>query len=290
MNMPAFPRLFLLAVLMLCLPPARPASLYEFLEPAPDNSLWLEYSSGLEDSKNLYGELDMVIATDQHLLLGAGKSDVQGFTRRVNLYSLMLGCNSAYGEPFEFGLIYDFWGNTDELWTNALSLPLRWNSRDWRFTLQPRFMRIYLYTRRLNRPARLHDSDSRALSASLTYYGFERWQLGISGASYDYDADLTRLDNPLARFLFSDITLILSYGFPDSRLAGNIAYQFDRWRLGAQQERTVSAVDYSRMDISSVNATFYLNDDFSLLSEAGRVSVENNETYNYLKLGAQFFF
>ncbi|VAX11367.1 hypothetical protein MNBD_GAMMA25-1590 [hydrothermal vent metagenome] len=283
---------FLLFSLLSIIPPSVSATnLYEFLDPIPqDNSLWLEYSSGLEDSRNFYGELDLAVSTDQHLLLGAGKSDVLTFTKRVELYSFMLGYNSAYGEPFEFGLVYDYWGNTNELWTNSLSVPLRWNTRDWSLSLQPQLMKIYLYTRRFNQPQRRHSSDSRSLSGSVNYYGFVRWELGVTGSKYYYQADMERLDNPLARFLFSDVTLVLSYGFPRSRLAGNIAYNFDSWRLGIKQEQTISAVDASQLDITSVNANFYLSDDFSLLIEGGYISIENAEPYNYIKLGTRFFF
>lgn len=266
-------------------------NLYEFLDPAPpDNSLWLEYSSGLEDSKNIYGELDLAVASNHHLLLGAGRSDVKTFTRRTDLYSLMLAYHSSYGEPFEFGLAYDYWGNTAELWTNSLSAPLRWNTRDWSIMLQPQFMNIRLYSQRINQPRRLHSSNSRSLSGNISYYGFARWRLGISASRYDYEADLSRLDNPLARYLFSDVTLVLSYGFPDSRLAAHIAYNFDDWGLGIQQEQTISAVDASRLDITSVNVNLYFNDQFSLLIEGGHIGIENSDPYNYLKLGSQIFF
>ncbi len=266
-------------------------TLYDSLKPElQDNSLRLEYSSGLENSKNFYGELDLTIATNNHLLLGSGKSDILTSTNRLQLYNFMLGYNSPYGEPFEFGLVYDYWGNTDELWTNTLSIPLRWNTRDWSMTLQPQFMQINLYSQRFNKPRHLHHSNSRSLSGSIRYYGFDRWELGIAGSRYRYEADLGKLNNPLARLLFSDVTLVLSYGFPRSRFSGNIAYNFDAWRLGVKQEQTVSAVDSSRLIITSLNTSFYLTDDFSLSIEGGYIDIKNSEPYNYLNLRMQVFF
>ena len=282
----------LFSLLILFIQPATATDLYESLEPeSADSSLWLEYNIGLENSKNYYAELDLAIVADHHLLLGGGKSDVLTLTDRVDLYTLTLGYNSPYGAPFEYGLIYDFWGNTDELWTNTLSVPLRWNTQNWSLSLRPQFMRIFLYTqRRFNRTRRLHSSDSRALSGEVTYYGFERWELGVSASAYSYEADLSKLDSPIAPFLFSDITLVLSYGFPSSRLAASLAYNFDNWRLGIRQEQTISAVDDSRLDITSLSSNFYLSNDFSLLLEAGYIGIENSQPYNYYKLGTQIFF
>lgn len=279
---------YLLIIFML---PASATNLYESLTPEPqDSSINLEYNIGQENSKNYYTELDLVVADDQHLQLGVGKSDVLTLTERVNLYNLTLGYNSRYGAPFEFGLVYDYWGNTNDLWTNTLSIPLRWNTQNWSLSLQPQFMRIYLYTQRFNRPRRLHRSNSRSLSGSINYYGFNRWELGVSGSTYYYQADLSKLNNPIAEFLFNDVTLLLSYGFPSSRIAGNIAYNFDSWRLGIKQEQTISAVDASKLYISSINTTFYLSNSFSLLMEAGYIGIENSAPYNYFKLGTQIFF
>ncbi|HEB55908.1 MAG TPA: hypothetical protein ENI98_06305 [Gammaproteobacteria bacterium] len=266
-------------------------TLYDSLNPeSQDNSLRLEYSSSLENSKNLYGQLDLVIATNNHLLLGSGKSDVLTSTNRLQLYSFMLGYNSPYGEAFEFGLTYDYWGNTNELWTNTLSMPLRWNIRDWSVALQPQFMRINLYSRGFNKPGHLHHSNSQSLSGAIRYYGFNRWELGIAGSRYRYETDPGKLNNPLARFLFSDVTLVLSYGFPRSRFAVNIAYNFDTWHLGLKQEQTISAVDSNRLVITSLNTSFYLTDNFSLSIESGYIDIENSEPYDYLTLGMQVFF
>lgn len=284
-------RYLLFSLLIIFLPPASATDLYESLSPKPLNSSFgLDYNIGLENSKNYHANLDLAVANDRYLQLGIGKSDVLTQTDRVNLYNLTVGYHSRYGAPFEYGLVYDYWGNTNDLWTNTLSIPLRWNSRNWSVSLQPQFMRIYLYSQRFNRPQRLHRSNSRALSSAIDYYGFEHWELGISGATYHYEATLSRLNNPLASFLFNDVTLLLSYGFPRSRLAGSIAYNFDNWRLGIKQEQTVSEIDASKLDVTSVNTTFYLSKRFSLMMEAGYISTKNSVPYNYFNLGTQIFF
>lgn len=284
-------RYLLFSLLILFLPPASATDLYESLNPKPMNSsVELNYNVGLENSKNYQANLDLAGAGGRHLLLGIGKSDLLTQADRVNLYNLTLGYHSRYGASFEYGLVYDYWGNTNDLWTNTLSIPLRWNSRNWSLSLQPQLMRIYLYSQRFNRPRRLHRSNSRALSSSVDYYGFKHWDLGVSGSTYHYQADLSRLNNPIASFLFNDVTLLLSYGFPRSRLAGSIAYDFDNWRLGIRQEQTISAVDASKLDITSINTSIYLSKRLSLIMEAGYIGTDNTAAYNYLHLGAQFFF
>lgn len=156
-------RYLLFYLLIVFLPPASATDLYESLSPEPlDSSLGLDYNIGLENSKNYHANLDLVVGGDRHLQLGAGQSEVLTLTDRVNLYNLTLGYNSRYGAPFEYGLVYDYWGNT--------------------------------------------------------------------------------------------------------------------------------AVDASKLNVTSVNTTFYLSKRFSLTMEAGYIGAENSAPYNYFNLGTQIFF
>lgn len=293
-----YPGLALLFSLLV--PPLLPAgsqaqaqTLYEAL-PEPDeqrSSVFLEYSSGLQDSRDLYGEADLVIGGRHHLLLGGGKSDLQSLEGRVNLYSFKLGYNTAYGEPFEFGLAYDYWGKQEELWTHTVSLPLRWNTLDWSFSVKPLLSRINLYTRdRPQAPRQLRQTNSQAVEAIVDYYGLGNWEFEVSGGVYRYDADLGQLDNPIASVLFSDVALVLTYGFPSSRLGAAVAYNFASWRVGLYQESTVSIVDDTRLNVTTLKNTFYLGKDFSLNLNGGRVTSDNIDPYNFLTLGGQYLF
>lgn len=269
-------------------------TLYEDLllhDPGLKHSLWLEYTNGLENSQDLYAELDLVIASTNHLLLGGGKSDLQTTDGRVNLYSFKIGYNSAYGAPFEYGVVYDYWGKSNELWTHNLSVPLRWNTNDWGFGLKPLLTRINLYALPSDgSPRQLEHTNSQAIEGAIEYYGFGNWDFKINGGYYHYDTDLSRFDNPVASSLFSDVTLVLSYGFPESRLGLGAAYNFKSWRLGGRWEGTVSAVDNSRIDITSLNTAIYLSKSFMLDLEGGRVIVENDVSYNFVKLAGQVLF
>lgn len=278
---------------LVCLLPAtlaRGETIYDLLTPPPDHRLWLEYNHGLEDSQSYYGELDLVLADDNRLLLGAGKSDIQGLTRRVDLYSYTIGFNTPYSEPFEAGVRYAFWGNTSELWTHTLSVPLGWNTTDWSLGLRPGYTRIYVYLQRFGTPLRQIETASQFVEGNLGYYGLSRWSFSLYGAIHHYDTDLSRLQNPLARYLFSDVSLVLGYGFPRSRLGGEMAYDFDYWRIGVGYERTVSEVDASRLDVTALKTAFYINDRLTLHVQGGHITSETTPAYNYLQLATEVLF
>ncbi len=269
---------------------ARSETIYDLLEPPPAHRLWLEYNRGLEDSQSFYGELDMAIANGNRLLLGAGKSDVQGLTRRVDLYSYTVGLNTPWGEPFEAGVRYEFWGNTSELWTHTLSLPLTWNMADGYVGLRPGYTDIGLYVYRFNRPPRQTDTASQFIDLDIGYQGVEDWSLRLSTAWYRYDADLSRLQSPLASYLFSDITIVLGYGFPRQRLAGELTHDFGRLSLGAEYERTIVESDGSRLDVLSVKAAFRVDDTLGLYLQGGRIQADDTPDYNYLRLATDIGF
>ncbi len=270
--------------------PGRAATIYDLLTPPPEHRLWLEYNQGLENSQSFYGELDLAIAGAHHLLLGAGQSDIQGRTRRVDLYSYTLGVNTPYGDPFEAGLRYEFWGNTSELWTHSLSLPLGWNTADWFLGVQPGYTTIGFTIRRPNRPVRQHDTASQFIELHLGYFGFDAWQLRLYGAGYHYDEDLSRLQNPLANYLLSDVTIVLGYGFPRYRLGGELAHDFGRISLGGTYERTIVESDGSRLDIVSLKAALPAGERLVLHLQGGRVSGDTTPAYNYLRLAGDVAF
>ncbi len=290
----AMPRLRILLLLLFPLLAARPglAADEEFLlafPPPPDHRFWMEFNSGLENSRSVYGELDLLFGDEQHLLLGAGQSDLEDVDRRVNLYSYTLGFNSAYGAPFEIGGLYEFWGNTDVLWTHSFSLPLRWSTRDWSFDLRPGYTAISLYLQPPLRPRRQIDTSSEFLEGRIIYCGLPRWRLSLGGSRYAYAQDLSRLQQPRARSLFSDVTLVLGYGFPRSRMTVEATRHFSRWQLGAAFERTIAEVDGSRVDIASLKGAFDLNVQFSLHTRIGRIE-SSAPSYNYLQLAGELRF
>ena len=270
--------------------PARSETIYDLLVPPPDHRLWLEYNRGLEDSQRYYGELDLAIADSQHLLLGAGKSDIQGARRRVDLYSYTVGFNTAYGEPFEAGVRYEFWGNTSELWTHTLSLPLAWNTTHGFLGLRPGYTDINLYVYRLNRPPREINTASQFIELDIGYYGFDDWGLRLGGAWYRYDADLSRLQSPLAPYLFSDITIVLGYGFPRRRLVGGLTRDFGRLSLGAEYEQTIVESDGSRLDVFSLKVAFRVDDTLGVHLQVGRIRGDATPDYNYLRLATDIGF
>ncbi len=269
---------------------ARSETIYDLLAPPPEHRLWLEYNRGLEDSQSFYGELDLAIANGNRLLLGAGQSDIQGLTRRVDLYSYTAGLSTPYGEPFEAGMRYEFWGNTSELWTHTLSVPLAWNTPDWFLGLRPAYTRIYAYLRRFGTPIRQVETASQFVTGHLGYDGLPRWSFSLYGAIHHYDTDLSRFRNPLARYLFSDVTLVLGYGFPRRRLGAEMEYDFDAWRIGAGYEQTVSEVDASRLDVTTLKTAFRLHDRLTLHAQGGHVTSETGPAYNFLQLASQVLF
>ncbi len=265
-------------------------TVYDLAAPAPAHRLWLEYSTGLENSRSTYGELDLALGDSGRLLLGAGLSDVQGASERVDLYTYTVGFNTPWGEPFEAGALYEFWGNTDALWTHTFSLPLGWNTADWFFGLRPGYTAIALQVRRFGRPRQTYETASQFVEGSLIHFGLSPWRLRLQGALHAYDDDLGRLQHPLARYLLSDVTLVLGYGFPRSRLGAEAMRDFPWGWLGASFERTIVESDGSRLDVTSLKAGLRLHARLSLHLQGGRIDSEYGSDYNYLRLGTDIGF
>ncbi len=258
----------------------------------PRSSLWFELRSGLQDSSDFNLYLDYALPSADRLLVGGGKASLGSALGSYNTYSFNLGYHNEYGRDFEFGVLYDFWGNTRDLWTHALSVPLRINTVDWAIDIIPMFTRINLYRTSFfsDRQRRLVTTASQSLELRAGYYGFLNWEILFGGARYHYNDNIEGLDNPLARLFFSDIALVLSYGFPDRRAFAELAYNFSMLRLGLNQERTESAVDHSILDITALMTAIYINDAFAVHLEAGRVLIDRGDKTDYAKLALQWNF
>ncbi len=258
----------------------------------PRSSLWFELRSGLQNSRDFNLYLDYALPSSDRLLAGGGKASLGSALGSYTTYSFNLGYHNEYGKDFEFGVLYDFWGNTNDLWSHALSVPLRINTIDWAIDIIPMFTRINLYRTNFftNRQRRLMTTASQSLELRAGYYGFLNWEILFGGARYHYNDNIEGLDNPLARLFFSDIALVLSYGFPDRRAFAELAYNFSMLRLGLNQERTESAVDHSILDITSLMTAIYINDAFAVHLEGGRILIDGSDRSHYAKLALQWNF
>jgi len=181
------------------------------------NTLFLEYSSGLKDFHDFSLLADFSLPNGDRLILGASKSNLSSNNGNYNIYGLSAAINTEYGKPFELGIAYDFWGNTDDLWTHSLSLPLRWNTRNWSIRLQPEYTQINIYRLILvNNTRTLLKSPSTSLDTSLTYYGLRDWDITLRAAGYRYEDNIEGFSRPIAQLYFSDLALVLSYGFQNT--------------------------------------------------------------------------
>ena len=286
---------FILAILCFSITAHGEAEFEDFLldlPPPPRSSIWLEYNSGLQDSQDMSLSLDLVLPSKHRLLLGAGQSNLSSGNGQYQIYSASGGFHTEYGKTFEIGLLYDYWGNSNDLWTHTFSLPLRLNTADWSFDLIPQTSRINLYRRSYpdNRKT-LITTSSKGIEAGISYFGIAEWELLLTTSYYHYADDMTRLNQPIARLFISDLALAMSYGFPERRNAAEVAYNFPRTRVGFLQERTISAVDHSKLDISAIKIAYYFNDDFAMHLEGGYIRLDSgNDTSNYLKLSGQINF
>lgn len=249
------------------------------------NTLYLEYSSGLKDSRDFSLSADIALPTGDRLIVGARKSDLSSNTGQYPAYGFSAAFHSEYGRPFEWGIAYDFWGNTDDLWTNAISLPLRLNTNNWSFSLRPEYTQINIYRRILFNNSRvLIETSSTALDTSLSYYGWHNWDITARVAGYQYEDNIEGLSRPVAQLYFSDIALVLSYGFPKYRASLQAGYQFTHLYFALKQERTVSAVDQARLDITSAKTAYNFSDALTLHLEGGHIQIDDGSTTQYLKL------
>ena len=252
------------------------------LDDTPDPSIWMEYRSYDDDSTDFLMELALPISTLNRFTFGIGESQLHDINQSIDVKNYNIDWFHKASDSVEVGIGYAYWGNDSELWTETVNVLLTFDTRDFRFRIQPRFSTLNMFTALINGRRKLGNTDSKGLGLSLSYYGINDWIFNLSASRYDYEADLTKLNSLLAQLIFSNNTLLLSDSFQEESQTIQIKRQFNTFDLGVVIGRSVSAIDHSKMNSTAINFEWYFNEDVSLMLEAGQTEPEFDDPGNYI--------
>ena len=260
------------------------------LDDNPRSSFWMEYQSHDDNSTDFYMDLGLYLNPDNKLMIGLGESQLQDANKSIDASNYSIQLIHHANSNIDVGIGYSYWGNDDELWTETFDFLLAIHSENFTLRFQPRFTTLNIYTVPIMGTRRLGDTDSEGWGLSLSYYGFKSWVINVSGTDYEYDADLTKLNTLLAQFIFSNTTLLLSDSFLEKSTTLEVKKQFNHFDLGLVAGQSVSAIDHSEVDSTAINVEWFVNKDYSLFFETGRVEPESDDPGEYVTAGFSALF
>jgi hypothetical protein len=109
-----------------------------------------------------------------------------------------------------------------------------------------------------------------SLGGSFSVVAARPFIFKVSGAVYNYSADLGRSDAPQAASTASNSALTLSKGFLESEAGGSVGYSVEKWSLTALFNHTTTAIDRALNNNYSVDLGLYLIESFEFVVSAGQ--------------------
>ena len=267
-----------------------PAAIFAYIplhaEPA-EYSLYLELATDDAGSDRAYTEFS-VRSNAHSFSIGAGTISLSEDSVELdpNIYtvSYIYQLNTVW----DIGTYYERWGASERIWTNTFILDFGINYGDWRFLISPEYRDIELYSqpRRGRRESR--SFHSTAIALDVHYYGFDPFEITVSGKTYDYSINPEIFDNPLAGRELSLQALSYSRGLTDYYTSVELAYNFLKQRIGFEQTRIESAVDEAHSDISTVRLDYFSQSSWILSLEAGYSDVSSGGNLVYGLAGVTY--
>lgn len=242
------------------------------------STLTVETGWDSEAGSDYYIEADLSSETGPQLLLAADSSVSATSTSETTTNSYLMGLYNNPAKALEFGVDYEYWGNSDELVTNTVRATLGWHRDNLSIRLRPQYRNITLYTRQLammNRRLSV-DTSSTGLGIQFRYYRMSPLILSVGHLRNHYDANLSGLATGLLpRYIFSPTTLDLAYGFERDRSYVDISVDFKYAKPGVEWWQSRSAVDNSEVTVYTAYASKRLSKSWKMRLEAGRETSGN---------------
>jgi hypothetical protein len=267
-------------VLVLCL--LFTAVAYAADEDANPNNLWLSYSQDANDTTSKAALVTFGLGLDDQLIFGAAQNDttVNGETVTTNDYALTY--STLRTAPWSIDVGYDYWGKADELVVQTLSLSPAWHGDAWTLGVNLETRSLAFYTRYLAiiSGQREVDADSNGVGPVL---GLDtgNWSWSLSGMSYSYSKDLSKLNLRFLQLIFGIPTISHATTLSDWFVTTRLKYNFTSFALGGQYQHSVSAIDNQATDSISGLVDFKFSKTVSLEVEAGRVYAPNDVTTDF---------
>lgn len=251
-------------------------------------TLSLETTRDSLEVADYQGSLALEFPSGMTLDLAGGITDYSGSELQyADTGNFALGFTTPRERRFALGLSWETWGAEEIYTTDTLTLDLMANTPRWELRASPAWLDIELTGRSLlGRPPPRVRTSAVALELAATWYGWDRWALAVAAATWDYDADVTRLSGRLAQLFLSNQALGYGYGLADRQLHASLDRETAFGLAGVAWTRTHSAVDGSRWDTLSLRLDWDVSKSVTFYGEAGRVDAgSGGEDSTFATLG-----
>lgn len=239
-----------------------------------------------DKSKTWYIDAQLGLSSGYWAYLAYQKYDVvseDGFD--LDSRSYFAGFGSDTDAEWSYGLIYEDWGNPDDIDTDALRATITWTRGNWAFSIMPQYRNIDL--------AGVENGDSfsfieRGLGLGVQYSGIEDWLMYLERHEYQFSKDPDFLEDSIVTDRLTYTATSLASGFYDYETMLGIGYWLDPVNISLQHTWDRSAIDNSLIQTTETFVDYYFSDMIIPYLRIGRATAPGFSSLWFGNLGLTF--
>jgi hypothetical protein len=243
------------------------------------NFVSADYGIDSDDGDNLFLFANLRLVARQRLSLGYGRYEdtVSGSREELDSTTYLLGYSYRSQRQIQYGAEYEYWGDSDRITTDTLSVYVSMNMKSWSLSVTPQIRRIDVYSD-TNCGGSI---DNSAVALDVSYYANTNWSVGGGYTSYDYhdyDELLNCDDLDENALIVSRLQTVAD----DNQWSISADYFFDTESVGMNWLRNESAIDGSLTKVISLYVTTDRFSDWTITLTMGRQENLDNTTTEFL--------
>jgi hypothetical protein len=255
------------------------------------NNIWLSYSQDANDTTSTAALLSLGLGPDDQLVFGAAQNTAQYNTQTLETNDYSLIYSTLRLSPWSIDVGYDYRGKEQELVVQTVNLSPVWHGEIWTLGINLETRSLAFYTRYLAiiSGQREVDADSSGIGPVL---GLDEgnWSWSLSGMSYTYSKDLSKLNLRFLKLIFGIPTISQATTLSDWFVTTQLKYNFTSFGIGAKFLHSISALDNLATDSISALLDIKFSKAVSLNLEAGRAYAPNDVTTDFGSVGLSIDF
>ena len=242
-----------------------------------NSSIRYEQASYDDNGDSYYLDMDLVLGSKNHLILGYGKNTSQTGSETLGSDSFYVGFLTDPYADLSTGVTYTSLTEENNFDLDSIRLDLVVNTDDWEFSLSPELRNIDFYTTTNATISTL----SPALGVTASYYGIEHIFISLGRTVYSYDKDMGMSSShhtTSGMGHFSVSTFNQAYGIDAYRNRFTAGYNFGAGNMGIRHTRIVAEVDSIVTTINSIFVSYKFTDAWRTELSTGTVDDNFDET------------
>ncbi len=247
-------------------------ALWDFLPELPSTSE-ISIGGGLDSvggwSRNTALTLEAPAAT--LIFLSTGESNIESDRSSLRTRYWNAAFSTDPAQAVSVGIAYDKQDSDDAIDIDGISITLAFNTERFSFSLTPgRRDLSFSLNHRLRAKREAPIIDSRDILASASWFATTDWTISATYRSANYSKDMKRLAaDPRLQLALSPETLQLSTGLEKRRLTIGVQHYFPQLDTGLEWSRSLSAVDNSAADSTTLLASKALSRSWRIDASTG---------------------